>query len=59
MNITAEEWTPLEDEELTTESLVSRLLNQSPCLDNFVKGLEDIEYLLTEEYERGKRTTQD
>ena len=59
MNITAEEWTPLEDEELTTESLVSRLLNQSPCLDNFVKGLEDIELLLQEEYERGKRTTQD
>ena len=59
MNITAEEWTPLEDEELTTESLVSRLLNQSPCLGNFVKGLEDIELLLQEEYERGKRTTQD
>ena len=59
MNITAEEWTPLEDEELTTESLVSRLLNQSPTMENFVKGLEDIELLLQEEYERGKRTTQD
>ena len=59
MNITAEEWTPLEDEELTTESLVSRLLNQSPTMENFVKGLEDIEYLLMEEYERGKTVIQD
>ena len=59
MNITDEQWTPMEDEELTTESLVSRLLNQSPSLDNFVRGLEDMETLLQEGYERGKRTTQD
>ena len=55
MNITDEQWTPLEDEELTTESLVSRLLNQSPSLDNFVRGLEDIEYLLTEAIEKSKQ----
>ena len=55
MNITAEEWTPLEDEELTTESLVSRLLNQSPTMENFVKGLEDIEDLLTEAIEKSKQ----
>lgn len=56
MNITDEQWTPLEDEELTTESLVSRLLNQSPSLDNFVRGLEDIEYLLTEAVEKSKQS---
>jgi hypothetical protein len=55
MNITAEEWISLEDEELTTESLVSRLLNQSPTMENFVKGLEDIEYLLTEAIEKSKQ----
>jgi hypothetical protein len=59
MNITAEEWTPEEDEELTTESLVSKLLNASPTLDNYLKGVESMQILLQEEYERGKSSIQD
>jgi hypothetical protein len=59
MNITEDQWTPEEDEELTPESLVSRLLNESPTLENFVRGMQDMDYLLTEEYERGKRITKD
>ena len=59
MNITAEEWTLLQDEKLTPESLVSRLLNESPTADNFVRGMQDIEHLLTEEHERSKRITED
>lgn len=54
MNITDEQWTPLEDEELTTESLVSKLLNASPTLDNYLKGVESMQILLQAEYERGR-----
>ena len=59
MNMTEEQWTPLWDEELTTESLVSRLLNQSPTLDNYLRGVESMQILLMEEYERGKSSIQD
>jgi len=59
MNITAEEWTPMEDSELTLESLVSRLLNEVPSVDNFTRGMQDMEYLLQEAYDRGKQVTED
>ena len=55
MNITEDQWTPMEDEELTPESLVSKLLNASPTVENYIKGIDDITILLREEYERGIR----
>lgn len=53
MNITDEQWTQEEEDELTVESLVSKLLNASPTLDNYLKGVESMQILLQAEYERG------
>lgn len=56
MNITAEEWTPEEmEEDLTPESLVSRLLNQSPTLDNYIRGMESMQILLEEAVNKHKQ----
>lgn len=54
MNITDEQWTQEEEDELTVESLVSKLLNASPTLDNYLKGVESMQILLQAEYERGR-----
>lgn len=56
MNITNEQWSPEEDEDLTPESLVSRLLNECATEGNFVRGMQDIEYLLQEAVDKSKQT---
>jgi hypothetical protein len=54
MNITDEQWTQEEEDELTVESLVSKLLNASPTLDNYLKGVESMQILLQEEVDKYK-----
>lgn len=56
MNITTKKWTPEEmEEDLTPESLVSRLLNQSPTLDNYIRGMESMQILLEEAVNKHKQ----
>ena len=50
------DWTPEQDDELTPESLVSRLLNQAPTVDNFIRGVESLEILLMEAVDKSKQT---